>query len=428
MWPYSSWGLISDYAFFQRCEYDALGRRVKANVDTDSPGSPDGIDTYRHFYYSAAWQVLETRKSATESTDPESLQPEFQYVWCARYIDAPVLRDQNTDQDGLCDDERLFYTTDANMNVTALVNTSGTVVERYTYSPYGEVSIYDASWSSRSSSSYASTILFAGYPRDAETGLYHVRNRMYHSTLGRWMQRDPKGYGDGMGLYEYVRGWPLSKVDPHGTELHIVEAAPEESKDKPQYTPKTEKAKKPDGKVEEVPIVKAYVDASKGMADTVKQISDDEFNALKKAGRVVCDGKPFEGSRQDFIEKLNREANSTWEVQNSGGLKALKEKADDLKTRNTQPEDSTGIAVHGAPGAKDVRINSEKVPREKTMNELGERKGAKGDVVTGSCYREKGIKEGFRFEGGGKVDVSEGEVKSITFTPAKVRVVREEAP
>ena len=59
-------------------------------------------------------------------------------------------------------------------------------------------------------------VLFAGYRFDAETGLYHVRHRMYHGTLGRWIQRDPAGYVDGMGLYEYGRSSPSNQVDPRG--------------------------------------------------------------------------------------------------------------------------------------------------------------------------------------------------------------------
>ena len=35
----------------------------------------------------------------------------------------------------------------------------------------------------------------------------------YHPTLGRWMQRDPVGYVDGMGLYEYVRSNPAALLD-----------------------------------------------------------------------------------------------------------------------------------------------------------------------------------------------------------------------
>jgi RHS repeat-associated protein len=59
-------------------------------------------------------------------------------------------------------------------------------------------------------------VLYAGYRFDAETGLYHVRHRMYHATLGRWLQRDPIGYEDGMGLYEYARSSPIVHLDPLG--------------------------------------------------------------------------------------------------------------------------------------------------------------------------------------------------------------------
>ena len=38
-----------------------------------------------------------------------------------------------------------------------------------------------------------------------------------HPRLGRFMQRDPKGYVDGMSLYEYVNSRPTRYVDPQGT-------------------------------------------------------------------------------------------------------------------------------------------------------------------------------------------------------------------
>ena len=56
-------------------------------------------------------------------------------------------------------------------------------------------------------------ILFAGYYRDSETGLCHVRNRYHHPQLG-WLTCDPARQGDavaspagyvgGMSLYEYA--------------------------------------------------------------------------------------------------------------------------------------------------------------------------------------------------------------------------------
>ena len=47
-----------------------------------------------------------------------------QYVWDLRYIDTPILRDRNYIFTAREFDETLYYTTDANMNVTALVNAS----------------------------------------------------------------------------------------------------------------------------------------------------------------------------------------------------------------------------------------------------------------------------------------------------------------
>jgi RHS repeat-associated protein len=185
-----------------RYEYDALNRRTKEfiNADTD-----DDFDSFRHFYYTFGWQLLETRLSESENTEPQTLQPEYQYVWSLRYMDAPVMRDKNTDTDDLCDDQRLYYANDANMNVTALLATDGTPLERYAYDPYGKVTIYDDDWSeTRSTSSYDNNILFCGYYHDWETGLYHVRNRYYHPQVG-WITRDPAGYADGMSLYEYCR-------------------------------------------------------------------------------------------------------------------------------------------------------------------------------------------------------------------------------
>ena len=54
-----------------RNEYDGLGRRTKKHINTSSP--LDGsYDEFQHFYYNCAWQILETRRSASETTAPHS--------------------------------------------------------------------------------------------------------------------------------------------------------------------------------------------------------------------------------------------------------------------------------------------------------------------------------------------------------------------
>jgi len=49
-----------------------------------------------------------------------------------------------------------------------------------------------------------------------ELGMYYYKARIYSPTLGRFLQTDPIGYGDGMNMYNYVRGNPVNATDPSG--------------------------------------------------------------------------------------------------------------------------------------------------------------------------------------------------------------------
>jgi RHS repeat-associated protein len=226
-----------------RYECDGLGRRTKKHLNADTD---DDFDTFQHFFYNSGWQLLETRKSTSENTGPETLYPEYQYVWSVRYIDALVLRDENKDSDDDCTesgtDERLYYLTDANMNVTALVNTSGTIAERYAYDPYGNVTVYSDDWSTVVTTWAASkknNIRYCGYFFDDESGLFHVRHRYYHPTLGRWTSRDPVAYVGGNNLYEYVMSSPATNADPTGEAAYSqsLSQAMQGFKPDPNYKP-----------------------------------------------------------------------------------------------------------------------------------------------------------------------------------------------
>jgi len=204
---YDSWNMLREVKsgefIVAKFEYDGLNRRVKKHFDSQPPGNPDRIDKYRHYFYNAAWQLIETRVTTTEADAPDSLDPEYQYVWSLRYIDAPILRDENKNSDGDCTDagvdERLYYLTDANFNVTCLTDTGGDALERYMYDPYGEPTVIEADWSADGEgvSDYANEILFQGRSRDPETAFGIVPNcPLIASSLTRTVLPLKLAHGD----------------------------------------------------------------------------------------------------------------------------------------------------------------------------------------------------------------------------------------
>lgn len=50
---------------------------------------------------------------------------------------------------------------------------------------------------------------------------YLQRYRVLHVTLGRWVSRDPLRYNDGTCLFEYVRGAPVTFIDPTGRAAQV---------------------------------------------------------------------------------------------------------------------------------------------------------------------------------------------------------------
>jgi uncharacterized protein RhaS with RHS repeats len=52
--------------------------------------------------------------------------------------------------------------------------------------------------------------------------LYYYKARFYSPNLGRFLQVDPVGYGDGLNLYAYVGDDPVNNTDPNGEFANIV--------------------------------------------------------------------------------------------------------------------------------------------------------------------------------------------------------------
>ena len=105
-----------------------------------------------------------------------------------------------------------YYHFDAAGNTTQMTSASGSVVNSYTYLPFGE--------KASNMTGVANPFTYVGEygVMDEGSGLYFMRNRWYSPTLGRFVQQDPIGFNGGTNLYAYVENGPTVDMDPLGTQ------------------------------------------------------------------------------------------------------------------------------------------------------------------------------------------------------------------
>ena len=109
----------------------------------------------------------------------------------------------------------LYVEQDANWNVTALVNSSGTVVQRFMYSPFGVQTLLTPTWGS-SASSAGIAYGFQGERYDSVSKLYYCDARDYSPALQRWIEQDP-AQAD-LSTYRFVGNRPTDATDPEGLQ------------------------------------------------------------------------------------------------------------------------------------------------------------------------------------------------------------------
>lgn len=93
--------------------------------------------------------------------------------------------------------------------VTALIDSTGVIRNRYRYSPWGALE--------DSLEGVPNVLKFAGREFDPETNLYYNRARYYDPQLARFLSEDPIGQSGGVNQYAYAGNSPIGAVDPSGT-------------------------------------------------------------------------------------------------------------------------------------------------------------------------------------------------------------------
>src|SRR6185312_2260493 len=90
-----------------------------------------------------------------------------------------------------------------------VLDTSGGLINREEYTPYGETAF----------GSFArKRYRFTGKERDEESGLSYHGARYYATWLMKWSSCDPLGIIDGLNLYTYAQNSPTNIRDPSGTQ------------------------------------------------------------------------------------------------------------------------------------------------------------------------------------------------------------------
>jgi len=166
--------------------YDALGRRIKRFTKHDSQTTC--------YYHNSNWQVL------TETDAGGTTRRWFIYgngtESPPRRIDEVLLIK--------ADSNDYYYAQDHLYSPAALINASGSVVERYEYvedphwrDAYGNATILDAQCAIRNTSLYGNPYLFTASRVDIlDSGslkIQYNRNRYYDYYTGRWLTHDPLG-------------------------------------------------------------------------------------------------------------------------------------------------------------------------------------------------------------------------------------------
>ena len=132
----------------------------------------------------------------------------YRYIY-GDYVDEPRSR-LNT-----ANNTRLYYHRNQQYSIIAITNSDGSVIERYAYNAYGEVTRLRGNGTAPTTND-ANRYTYTGREWDAGLELYHYRARMYDPAAGRFCSRDPIGYADGYNAYSYVRDCPLNLIDPEG--------------------------------------------------------------------------------------------------------------------------------------------------------------------------------------------------------------------
>lgn len=204
-------------------QYDANGNllndadhQYKYNLNNKLSGVDVNLATY-------AYDALGRRISKTTSAGTTS----FYYVgdqiveeYNGNKLAASYLYGNNIDEALQMKRGNNVYYYHANQlgSNTTISNKDGNIVERIDFDPYGMPTFFSSTNNEINESKLSNNMLFAGREYDPESKTYYFRNRTQHIVVGRFMQKDPLLYIDGLNDYTFVNNSVINTVDPFGLQ------------------------------------------------------------------------------------------------------------------------------------------------------------------------------------------------------------------
>jgi len=209
--------------------YDANG-----NTLTDENGNTyqwDAVNRLTKITYPSgassnfAYDGLSRRISIIEKNSGGSVTSTKNYLWIGQEIAEERDGSNNVTKRFFSQGEQqsgtnYYYTYDHLWSTREMLNSSGSIVARYAYDPYGRAPAGQTT--NLVSGTNLATFQYASYYAHQSSGLYFTLNipgfdgRAYDASTGRWLSRDSIEEAGGLNLYDYVGNDPIDFYDEFG--------------------------------------------------------------------------------------------------------------------------------------------------------------------------------------------------------------------
>ncbi len=246
----------------------------------------------------------------------------------------------------------------------------------------------------------------------------------YHPSVGRWLLRDPAGYGDGGNLFQYAGSRPTTGTDSSGLRVDIVEA-------KSEIADGHERETQPESVDATNEELRKYFDLVNDAIGVFSEIKDADYKRVQNAGGVSFAGELFVGDRSDYLNAMRRELTSTFRYVYT--RKALVSAASHALNANMEEYDRTAVGVHsvtiGGKPTGEVRVGGENARINEVIEELQLlRLAGEPRYAVAICYKDGKNRERFDYDNGNyRFDTRPGACE-ISFMPMEVRIMKEEGP